>query len=85
MHQLWCSLLCFSASRSLYEQLAGLQLPAFLAAQALDFHDASQAGEGTRRAHALLREQVATWTDDRWLAPEIAKAALLMKTQSLAA
>ncbi|WP_336804020.1 histidine ammonia-lyase [Erwinia aphidicola] len=62
-----------------------LAIEYLLAAQALDFHDASRAGEGTRRAHALLREQVATWTDDRWLAPEIAKAALLMKTQSLAA
>jgi len=36
-------------------------------------------------APALLREQVATWTHDRWLAPEIAKATLLMKTQPLTA
>jgi histidine ammonia-lyase len=46
-----------------------LAIEYLLAAQALDFHDASRAGEGTRRAHALLREQVATWTDDRWLVP----------------
>ncbi|WP_034913648.1 histidine ammonia-lyase [Erwinia sp. 9145] len=55
-----------------------LAIEYLLAAQALDFHEAAK-GEGTSQAWALLRESVATWTEDRWLAPEIAKAAALIK------
>ncbi|CCG88655.1 HAL/PAL/TAL family ammonia-lyase [Erwinia piriflorinigrans] len=54
-----------------------------LAAQALDFHDVARAGKGTAKAHALLRLQVDTWTEDRWLAPEISKAAAVIRSQRL--
>ncbi|WP_158783202.1 histidine ammonia-lyase [Pantoea sp. BAV 3049] len=60
-----------------------LAIEYLLAAQALDFHDADKAGSGTREAWALLRAQVATWQEDRWLAPEIEKAAGIIKTQHL--
>ncbi|WP_034944981.1 HAL/PAL/TAL family ammonia-lyase [Erwinia oleae] len=55
-----------------------LAIEYLLAAQALDFHEAAK-GEGTSQAWALLRESIANWTEDRWLAPEIAKAAALIK------
>ncbi|QKJ86512.1 Histidine ammonia-lyase [Paramixta manurensis] len=58
-----------------------LAIEYLLAAQALDFHGGEQSGEGTRRAWALLREAVATWEDDRWLAPEIAKAVSVMQAE----
>ena len=60
-----------------------LAIEYLLAAQALDFHGAEKAGEGTQRAWKLLRREVATWTEDRWLAPEIEKAARLIRTQQL--
>lgn len=50
-----------------------------LAAQALDFHGEHKLAPGTRRSLALLRETVATWQDDRWLAPEIGKAVATLK------
>lgn len=62
-----------------------LAIEYLLAAQALDFHGADNAGEGTQRAWALLRNEVASWTEDRWLAPEIEKAAALIRTQHLTA
>ena len=40
-----------------------------LAAQGLEFH-----------AQDMLRQRVATWEDDRWLAPEIAKAVATIKS-----
>jgi len=58
-----------------------LAIEYLLAAQALDFHDADKAGRGTREAWALLRAQVATWQEDRWLAPEIEKAVEVIKTR----
>jgi histidine ammonia-lyase len=61
-----------------------LAIEYLLAAQALDFHNAEHAGEGTQRAWRLLRQTVATWREDRWLAPEIEKAAQLIRTQHIA-
>jgi histidine ammonia-lyase len=60
-----------------------LAIEYLLAAQALDFHNAEHAGEGTQRAWRLLRQTVATWREDRWLAPEIEKAAHLIRTQHI--
>lgn len=60
-----------------------LAIEYLLAAQALDFHNAEHAGEGTQRAWRLLRQSVATWREDRWLAPEIEKAAQLIRTQHI--
>jgi histidine ammonia-lyase len=50
-----------------------------LAAQGLEFHAQDMLAAGTRHALALLRQHVATWEDDRWLAPEIAKAVATIK------
>lgn len=61
-----------------------LAIEYLLAAQALDFHHAEHAGEGTQRAWRLLRQTVATWREDRWLAPEIEKAAHLIRTHHIA-
>ncbi|WP_437613226.1 HAL/PAL/TAL family ammonia-lyase [Erwinia sp. V71] len=61
---------------NLYQILA---IEYLLAAQALDFHGADQAGQGTQQAWQLLRAQVASWQEDRWLAPEIAQSAALLK------
>ncbi|MGA7508732.1 MAG: histidine ammonia-lyase [Erwinia billingiae] len=60
-----------------------LAIEYLLAAQALDFHNAEHAGEGTQRAWRLLRQTVATWREDRWLAPEIEKAAHLIRTHHI--
>jgi histidine ammonia-lyase len=60
-----------------------LAIEYLLAAQALDFHNAQHAGEGTQRAWRLLRQTVATWREDRWLAPEIEKAAHLIRTHHI--
>jgi len=50
-----------------------------LAAQALHFHGEHKLAPGTRQSLALLRETVAPWEDDRWLAPEIGKAVNVLK------
>ncbi|MFK3659759.1 histidine ammonia-lyase [Scandinavium sp. NPDC088450] len=50
-----------------------------LAAQALHFHGEQKLAPATRNALALLRETVAPWEDDRWLAPEITKAVNTLK------
>ncbi|MGU3412946.1 histidine ammonia-lyase [Enterobacteriaceae bacterium C34A] len=50
-----------------------------LAAQALDFHGKEKLAPATRHSLALLRETVASWEDDRWLAPEIGKAVTTLK------
>ncbi|ACS86425.1 HAL/PAL/TAL family ammonia-lyase [Musicola paradisiaca] len=59
-----------------------LAIEYLLAAQALDFLGPDNAGRGTGQAWRLLREQVASWQDDRWLAPEIARAVAVLKQQS---
>ncbi|SNY77360.1 histidine ammonia-lyase [Enterobacter sp. CC120223-11] len=50
-----------------------------LAAQALDFHGKEKLAPATRNSLTLLREAVASWEDDRWLAPEISKAVATLK------
>jgi hypothetical protein len=55
-----------------------------LAAQGLEFHAQDMLAAGTRHALALLRQHVATWEDDRWLAPEIAKAVATKASRRLA-
>ncbi|MCS2171486.1 histidine ammonia-lyase [Scandinavium sp. TWS1a] len=50
-----------------------------LAAQALHFHGEQKLAQGTRHSLALLRETVAPWEEDRWLAPEITKAVATLK------
>lgn len=52
-----------------------LAIEYLLAAQALEFHGESQLAAGTRRAWQQLRQVVACWQQDRWLAPDIARAA----------
>nr|VUD34692.1 histidine ammonia-lyase [Raoultella sp. NCTC 9187] len=63
---------------NLYQILA---IEYLLAAQALEFHPIDMLARGTRHGLALLRQSVATWEDDRWLAPEIAKAVATIKKQ----
>ena len=60
-------------------QILGIEY--LLAAQALDFHGAEKLAPATRHALHLLRDTVATWEDDRWLAPEIGKAVQLLRQQ----
>ncbi|SFN53856.1 histidine ammonia-lyase [Candidatus Pantoea varia] len=50
-----------------------------LAAQALEFHGESQLAAGTRRAWQHLRQVVECWQQDRWLAPDIARAVAQIK------
>ncbi len=57
-----------------------LAIEYLLAAQALDFHGEAQLARGTGRALRALRAEVATWQEDRWLAPEIARAVKVLQT-----
>ena len=45
-----------------------------LAAQALEFHGEARLASGTLHAWRRLRQSVASWQQDRWLAPDIARA-----------
>ena len=56
-----------------------LAIEYLLAAQALDFHGEAELAEGTKQALLRLRAVVANWQEDRWLAPEIARAVEVMK------
>ncbi|MGK3130013.1 histidine ammonia-lyase [Pantoea sp. C8B4] len=56
-----------------------LAIEYLLAAQALDFHGEAELAEGTKQALRRLRAVVANWQEDRWLAPEIARAVEVMK------
>lgn len=56
-----------------------LAIEYLLAAQALDFHGEAELAEGTKQALRRLRAVVANWQEDRWLAPEIARAVQVMK------
>ncbi|MDI9223020.1 histidine ammonia-lyase [Pantoea sp. EA-12] len=58
-----------------------LAIEYLLAAQALDFHGEEALAQGTKQALHRLRAVVANWQEDRWLAPEIARAVEVMKTQ----
>lgn len=66
-----------------------LAIEYLLAAQAFEFHQPKHFGAGTQVAWRLLREHVAPYDQDRWLAPDIAKSAAILKDpralQSLAA
>lgn len=56
-----------------------LAIEYLLAAQAFEFLKAQRFGAGTERAWKLLRERVPAYDQDRWLAPDIASAASLLK------
>ncbi|WP_297196101.1 histidine ammonia-lyase [uncultured Pluralibacter sp.] len=60
-----------------------LAIEYLLAAQALEFHGRDQLAKGTREALMLLREQIPSWEDDRWLAPDIARTATLIRSRRL--
>jgi histidine ammonia-lyase len=59
-----------------------LAIEYLLAAQALDFLGPENAGVGTQRAWQLLRQQVGVWHEDRWLAPDIARAVAVLRHQN---
>ncbi|WP_248745377.1 histidine ammonia-lyase [Pseudomonas sp. MWU12-2037] len=56
-----------------------LAIEYLLAAQAFEFLKEQRFGAGTERAWKLLRERVPAYDQDRWLAPDIASAASLLK------
>ncbi|MGX9236329.1 aromatic amino acid lyase [Pantoea ananatis] len=58
-----------------------LAIEYLLAAQALAFHGEAQLASGTLRAWRRLRQIVPCWQEDRWLAPEIAHAVQVLRTQ----
>ncbi|XBS70206.1 histidine ammonia-lyase [Acerihabitans sp. KWT182] len=62
-----------------------LAIEYLLAAQALEFVGPDKCGAGTVRAWSLLREHIAPYTADRWLAPDIGTAARLITGQNLLA
>ncbi len=57
-----------------------LAIEYLLAAQALDFHGEDQLARGTAQALRQLRAVVANWQEDRWLAPEIARAVAVLQS-----
>ncbi|WP_191489941.1 histidine ammonia-lyase [Pseudomonas sp. FEN] len=60
-----------------------LAIEYLLAAQAFEFLKEQRFGAGTERAWKLLREHVPAYDQDRWLAPDIARAAALLKNPTL--
>ncbi|MDZ3994152.1 histidine ammonia-lyase [Pseudomonas sp. Teo4] len=60
-----------------------LAIEYLLAAQAFEFLKEQRFGVGTDAAWRLLREQVPAYVQDRWLAPDIASAAALLKNSRL--
>ncbi|WP_339529399.1 histidine ammonia-lyase [Pseudomonas mucidolens] len=60
-----------------------LAIEYLLAAQAFEFLQPQRFGVGTDTAWRLLREQVAAYDQDRWLAPDIETAATLLKNPDL--
>ncbi|ROL81183.1 histidine ammonia-lyase [Pseudomonas protegens] len=56
-----------------------LAIEYLLAAQAFEFLKEQRFGTGTGIAWCLLRERIAAYDQDRWLAPDIAGAAALLK------
>ena len=78
-----------SAALKLHRALANcaqiLAIEYLLAAQAFEFLKPQRFGAGTGCAWTLLRERVAAYDQDRWLAPDIARAAALLgEDQALA-
>lgn len=62
-----------------------LAIEYLLAAQAFEFLKHERFGEGTQRAWQLLRQQVAPYDQDRWLAPDIAASAAMLADEPLLA
>ena len=63
-------------------QIIGIEY--LIAAQALDLREGWQLGEGTRAAHALLREHVSFMPEDRVLYPDVHVATDLVNSGALA-
>ncbi|NAT22015.1 HAL/PAL/TAL family ammonia-lyase [Pseudomonas syringae] len=59
-----------------------LAIEYLLAAQAFEFLKAQRFGVGTDMAWRLLRERVPAYDEDRWLAPDIASSAALLKDET---
>jgi histidine ammonia-lyase len=55
------------------------------AAQACEFIEPGSMGEGTFKAWELIRESIPSYDEDRWLAPEIEKSSLLVRSNALLA
>ena len=60
-----------------------LAIEYLLAAQAFEFLKPQRFGSGTQKALNLLRERVAPYDQDRWLAPDIASSAAILKDQRM--
>ncbi|WP_439877263.1 histidine ammonia-lyase [Pseudomonas prosekii] len=60
-----------------------LAIEYLLAAQAFEFLKEQRFGAGTDTAWRLLRERVPAYDEDRWLAPDIAAAASVLKQPNL--
>lgn len=60
-----------------------LAIEYLLAAQAFEFLKTQHFGAGTQLAWRLMREHVAPYDQDRWLAPDIASSAAILKDQRL--
>ncbi|SDU17982.1 histidine ammonia-lyase [Pseudomonas yamanorum] len=60
-----------------------LAIEYLLAAQAFEFLQEQRFGAGTDAAWGLLREHVPAYDQDRWLAPDIAATAALLKASDL--
>ncbi|MCY1401798.1 Histidine ammonia-lyase [compost metagenome] len=60
-----------------------LAIEYLLASQAFEFLKDQRFGAGTDAAWRLLRERVAAYDQDRWLAPDIASAAAILKDPQL--
>ncbi|RMT68616.1 Histidine ammonia-lyase [Pseudomonas syringae pv. theae] len=58
-----------------------LAIEYLLAAQAFEFLKAQRFGVGTDMAWRILRERVPAYDEDRWLAPDIASSAALLKDE----
>ncbi|POD29241.1 histidine ammonia-lyase [Pseudomonas avellanae] len=59
-----------------------LAIEYLLAAQAFEFLKAQRFGVGTNMAWRILRERVPAYDEDRWLAPDIASSAALLKDET---
>ncbi|WP_024655845.1 histidine ammonia-lyase [Pseudomonas syringae USA007] len=75
-----------SAALKLHKMLGNvtqiLAIEYLLAAQAFEFLKAQRFGVGTDMAWRLLRERVPAYDEDRWLAPDIASSAALLKDET---
>lgn len=76
-------------ARRLSQMVANLNVilgvEAICAAQGIDFRAPLTTSPPLRRAHARLRQEVATLGDDRYLAPDLAAAADLIRSGAFAA